>query len=86
MGKLGYTLNGFYFVNGSDNLERFGVIFCQFKPPPAQVNKSKSRYVDGTIFVHILICFVVVSIEVRLRINKKYISHRLRIYSYDDVD
>jgi len=25
MGKLGYTLNGFYFVNGSDNLERFGV-------------------------------------------------------------
>lgn len=36
MGKLGYTLNGYYLVNGSDNVERlFGVVFCRFKLPPA---------------------------------------------------
>jgi len=42
IGMLGYTLNGYYLVNGSDNAKRFGVLFCQFKLPPGTI-KSKAR-------------------------------------------
>jgi len=34
VGMLGYTLNGYYLVNGSGIAQRFGVAFCQFKLPP----------------------------------------------------
>ena len=40
IGKLGYTLNGFYIVNGNDNTERFGVVFCQFKLPPGEGSRK----------------------------------------------
>lgn len=42
MGKLGYTLNGFYLVNGSDPVGRFGVVFCQFQLPQG-TDGSKER-------------------------------------------
>ena len=41
IGKLGYTLNGFYFVNDNVSAGRFVVVFCQFKLPPAGGGKSK---------------------------------------------
>jgi len=40
IGMLGYTLNGYYLVNGSDTAQRFGVVFCQFRLPPG-ATKSK---------------------------------------------
>ena len=43
IGKLGYTLNGFYIVNGSDTVERFEVVFCQFKLPPGEAYDSKCK-------------------------------------------
>ena len=42
MSKLGYTLNGFYLVNGSDPVGRFGVVFCQFQLPQG-TDGSKER-------------------------------------------
>lgn len=35
MGKLGYTLNGLYLVNGKRELSKneIGVVFCRFKLP-----------------------------------------------------
>ncbi len=42
IGKLGYTLNGFYLVNGSDAFGRFGVAFCQFQLPQG-AGESKDR-------------------------------------------
>ncbi len=35
LGMLGYTLNGFYFVNGKDQSDTSGieVVFCRFKLP-----------------------------------------------------
>jgi len=43
MGKLGYTLNGFYIVNGGDNIERFGVVLCQFKLPLGEAYENKCK-------------------------------------------
>ena len=34
LGKLGYTLNGYYLVNGSKNSNQIEVVSCQFQPPP----------------------------------------------------
>lgn len=43
MGKLGYTLSGFYLVNGSDSAERFRVVFCQFTILSQGTYTSKDR-------------------------------------------
>jgi len=40
--ELGYTLNGYYLVNDSATVARFGVFFCQFKLPPG-FNRSKDQ-------------------------------------------
>ena len=32
--KIGYTLNGYYLVNGSENSNQVEVILCRFKIPP----------------------------------------------------
>jgi len=42
IGMLGYTLNGYYLVNGSGNAKRFGVFFCKFKLPPGTI-QCKAR-------------------------------------------
>ena len=42
IGKLGYTLNGFYMVNGSDSDERFAIVICHFLLPPKGANKKTS--------------------------------------------
>lgn len=41
LGKLGYTLNGFYLVNGSTNSMQIGIVLCRFKLPPGE-NESNS--------------------------------------------
>jgi len=40
LGKLGYTLNGFYLIKGIDesNSTRIKTVYCQFKQPPAPKN------------------------------------------------
>ena len=44
LGKLGYTLNGFYIVNGiSGSLGRFVVTFCQFQLQLTGAKKRKGR-------------------------------------------
>ena len=40
------TLNGYYLVNSSGSVGRFGVAFCQFKLPPG-ANGSILRPKDG---------------------------------------
>ncbi len=44
IGKLGYTLNGFYIVNGSDSDGRFAVVFCHFLLHPNGADQRKSMY------------------------------------------
>lgn len=39
LGKLGYTLNGYYLVKGKDNMNisgRIRAVYCQFKQPTAK--------------------------------------------------
>ena len=44
LGYLGYTLNGFYLVNGKDQSDTIGieVVFCRFKLPKI-LKKSKKK-------------------------------------------
>ncbi len=49
MGILGYTLNGFYIVNGKDNSGRFEVVLCQFSLPPQGANKKKGRKMQSKL-------------------------------------
>ena len=49
IGILGYTLNGFYIVNGKNSAGRFGVVFCQFKLPSEGGNKSKGTLLNNII-------------------------------------
>lgn len=46
MGKLGYTLNGFYIVDGSSG--QFEAVFCQFKQP---ISGGKNIYIRYTAYV-----------------------------------
>ena len=39
LAKLGYTLNGYYLVNGSKSSSNIEVVLCRFQLPPG-VNKS----------------------------------------------
>ena len=34
LGQLGYTLNGYYLVNGSHSSRQIEVVLCRFKLPP----------------------------------------------------
>ena len=36
LGKLGYTLNGYYLVNGSKTSNQIVITFCRFKLPPGE--------------------------------------------------
>ena len=40
--KIGYTLNGYYLVNGSENSNQVEVVLCRFKLPPG--NNTESIY------------------------------------------
>ncbi len=42
--KLGYTLNGFYLVNGVNDRHQIEIIYCQFKSPHAGFNLGKLKY------------------------------------------
>ena len=41
--KLGYTLNGYYLVNVSQDVGQFGVCYCQFKLPPGADRRNSRR-------------------------------------------
>ncbi len=47
MGRLGYTLNGFYLVNGSDTVGRLGIAYCRFQFPQ-WADRSKDRVNTNT--------------------------------------
>lgn len=36
LGKLGYTLNGYYLINTSKNRSEIGIVFCRFLLPPGE--------------------------------------------------
>ncbi len=62
LGNLGYTLNGYYLVNGKDKSERIGVevVFCRFKQPQG-VKESKSKfnyYKNEYLKIHSLIIII----------------------------
>ena len=44
LGKLGYTLNGYYLVKGKDNFNRGRVrtVYCQFKQPQWMKHQGKA--------------------------------------------
>jgi len=46
LAKIGYTLNGYYLVNGSKSSSSIEIILCQFQLPPG-VNESN-------IYIYIL--------------------------------
>ena len=41
LGKLSYTLNGYYLVKESNNGGQIEVILCRFQLPPLKNNESK---------------------------------------------
>jgi len=43
LGKLGYTLNGYYLVKDSNNGGQIEVILCRFQLPPFKNNESKKN-------------------------------------------
>ena len=43
LGKLGYTLNGYYLVKESNNGGQIEVILCRFQLPPLKNNESKKQ-------------------------------------------
>jgi len=45
--KIGYTLNGYYLVNGSENSNQVEVVLCRFKLPPG--NNTESIYISLVI-------------------------------------
>jgi len=44
LSKLGYTLNGYYLVNGSKNSSNIEIVLCRFQLPPG-VNESNTSTV-----------------------------------------
>jgi len=44
--KIGYTLNGYYLVNGSKNSNQVEVILCRFKIPPGNTESMYPYIVD----------------------------------------
>jgi len=43
LGKLGYTLNGYYLVKESNNGGQIEVILCRFQLPSLKNNESKKK-------------------------------------------
>ena len=43
LGKLGYTLNGYYLVNGSKSSRQIEIVLCRFKLPPGEKNSNSEQ-------------------------------------------
>ena len=43
LGKLGYTLNGYYLVNGSKSSSEIEVLLCRFKLQPGENESNISE-------------------------------------------
>lgn len=54
LGKLGYTLNGYYLVNGVNSKRQIEIILCQFKSPHG-FNLGKLKHGVGIIIIVIII-------------------------------
>ena len=37
LGKLGYTLNGYYLVNGKEQFKKIKIVYCQFQQPHGSI-------------------------------------------------